>query len=784
MLAALFQASLRSLILAIVVWAGLRIFRIHNVFSQRYAWTAVLAGSLLMPLVLPFTAHWLSIPFVRIPAPAALDRLPSALALAPSTSAPAPPAPGERQLTPVQRAPISQQKKPTANAEPIDARADSLPVTRALATDNSAQTPPPPARISSVGWAVLLYFLIAGALLLRLLFGLVSALRLWHSSTPVLPGGGTQIDAGLNLRSSCKVSTPVTIGSGIVLPADYTSWAEEKLRIVLAHETTHVNHHDFHLQILASFYAAVMWFSPLGWWLKHKLSDLGEAISDCSGLNAASNRSAYAQVLLEFAAAPRPTLIGVAMARHSSISRRIDRFFDDRAFRQAFATNRRTLAATLLVPMVMFAAATVVRVEAAAPSLQQAAPKSSQAPATSQSHPDSAAPAVAPDAGPGTEPAASPAPSVAPAQPDPPAWPARVEVPAVHVNVPAVQVDAPPQHIDVPAVHVDVPVQHVDIPAVHVDVPPKHIEVPASYDERPADAPKPQGRATGGSTGELFAMLTNFGHSLFSHASMAAVENAAGQSEATFDRNLTFNGKLDLSVATGSGNITFTRGTANQVHIHGVVKAGRNGDPAQVQQIAANPPIEQEGNKITIGGHQENLHDISISYEIEAPADTTLRAASGSGNIADTGVGEGAQLTTGSGNITATGIEGGFKTETGSGNIAIDGTGEGDAKAQTGSGDIDLKGVHGALVAQTGSGRIKAEGTPSSPWKIRSGSGSIELVTGNAPMNLSASTGSGSISTNKPMTMQTANRHHVEGQLNGGGPQVKVDAGSGTIRIE
>jgi len=32
--------------------------------------------------------------------------------------------------------------------------------------------------------------------------------------------------------------------------------------------------------MLAGLYAAVFWFSPLGWWLKRKLSDLGEAISD------------------------------------------------------------------------------------------------------------------------------------------------------------------------------------------------------------------------------------------------------------------------------------------------------------------------------------------------------------------------------------------------------------------------------------------------------------------------------------------------------------------------
>jgi DUF4097 and DUF4098 domain-containing protein YvlB len=93
--------------------------------------------------------------------------------------------------------------------------------------------------------------------------------------------------------------------------------------------------------------------------------------------------------------------------------------------------------------------------------------------------------------------------------------------------------------------------------------------------------------------------------------------------------------------------------------------------------------------------------------------------------------------------------------------------------------------VHGALDAQTGSGTIKASGTPSSPWKIQTGSGSIELSTGNAPMNLDASTGSGKISTDQSAATQTTqDHHHLRAQLNGGGPEVRLETGSGSIRVD
>ena len=80
-----------------------------------------------------------------------------------------------------------------------------------------------------------------------------------------------------------------------MLPDDYDEWDTEKLRIVLAHERSHVRQGDFYLQALAGLYAAIFWFSPLGWWLKRKLSDLSEAISDHAGLEEAAGHASYAQ---------------------------------------------------------------------------------------------------------------------------------------------------------------------------------------------------------------------------------------------------------------------------------------------------------------------------------------------------------------------------------------------------------------------------------------------------------------------------------------------------------
>lgn len=273
-------------------------------------------------------------------------------------------------------------------------------------------------------------------------------------------------------------------------------------------------------------------------------------------------------------------------------------------------------------------------------------------------------------------------------------------------------------------------------------------------------------------------------HLLLATAALALAAVPALATEATFERTLTVNGRVELTVGTGSGYIHLTHGSGNQVHIFGRVKSNWGASEEKVREIAANPPIEQTGNIVRVGQRHENLHNITIDYEIEAPADAYLDAGSGSGDVKDDGVGENAKLNTGSGSIHATGLHGAFTLGTGSGDIYAEQTGNGDVKAETGSGSIELRNLHGALKAETGSGDIKVSGAPSTGWKLQTGSGSVELWVGDAPLTLDAESGSGSIRTDREMLTQgSTDKHHVTGKLNGGGPTVRIETGSGDIRV-
>jgi beta-lactamase regulating signal transducer with metallopeptidase domain len=379
----LVEAALRSALLALAVWIGLRMLGVRNVLAQKASWGLVLAGALVMPMVLRFAAHWTVLPAnVRVVLPSdpqtLLEELQARIQAKPSpeqtpATAAAPAGEGSRRI---EKEAVQSVSEPAANrgAEATDSESSDADVVAymqpTVQTETSA-TPAPSAMVPRRGAfslskiILLLYLAVAGVFLIRLTCGLIAALRLLRRAKPISCESLTTPDTSVDLRGSAEVSSPVTICSAIVLPMDYTSWDNEKLRVVLAHERSHIRQRDFYLQLLAGVYASVVWFSPLGWWLKRKLSDLAEAISDRAGLEEASDRTSYAQILLEFAAAPRPTLIGVAMARSGSLSRRIERLLNDVSFRQAFAGSRHALAAVLVVPVALFAATALVRVQAA-----------------------------------------------------------------------------------------------------------------------------------------------------------------------------------------------------------------------------------------------------------------------------------------------------------------------------------------------------------------------------------------------------------------------------------
>jgi beta-lactamase regulating signal transducer with metallopeptidase domain len=372
----LLEAALRSLIMGATIWAALRLMRIRQVRAQRIAWLLALAGALAMPALVGGHIGPRLLPQIAV----------------------------EGLLQPVdganvRSAPAAAMLPASAAVRSDLARSDFNPHPQSIGSSH----PRNPLRAAALSLVALgLYCFTAAVLLARLCVGAGLALRLRDRArrTPIRCAAHTDV------RISSRIVTPVTIASTVLLPINYASWDEPTLRIVLTHERAHVRQRDFYVQLLAGLHCALFWFNPFSWWLQRELSELGEALSDRAAVELAPSRAAYAEILLAFATRAQWPLTGVAMARASSLTPRIERLLNDHGFEQSFAVKRRpAFAAAAAVALAMLASTSMVRVNAAAPDAvappipapppMRATPAS---PPTPPTPPSPASPAPAPEA--------------------------------------------------------------------------------------------------------------------------------------------------------------------------------------------------------------------------------------------------------------------------------------------------------------------------------------------------------------------------------------------------
>ncbi len=162
-----------------------------------------------------------------------------------------------------------------------------------------------------------------------------------------------------------------------------------------------------------------------------------------------------------------------------------------------------------------------------------------------------------------------------------------------------------------------------------------------------------------------------------------------------------------------------------------------------------------------------------------------LNVNTGSGEIS-VGVARGGRmvLRTGSGDIRAQTLGGEIRATTGSGAIYV-GRARGSFLGDSGSGDITVvRGDVSRFVANTGSGSITAGFWRDAEIEIDAGSGNVELTLAKdarADANLSGS----SVRIADVLRFRGENRRgDARGTLGGGGPQMEIDTGSGSITLK
>jgi hypothetical protein len=230
----------------------------------------------------------------------------------------------------------------------------------------------------------------------------------------------------------------------------------------------------------------------------------------------------------------------------------------------------------------------------------------------------------------------------------------------------------------------------------------------------------------------------------------------------------------------------------------------------------------RSGGRVRIRGSGNGL-EAWADLVVEVPAGRTVAAYLGVGEMEATGVRGALRLDSGSGSVTATDITGSLDVDTGSGSVRVSNV-TGDLRLDTGSGSLDVSDVAGDVVAvDTGSGRVRVSGVTADRFSVDTGSGSVGLsgisaptvlvdtgsgsvdiellrdvgqlvvdtgsgsVTVRAPDNLGAmveiDTGSGGIDLDFPLEVTSVRRDRVQGRLGDGEGTIRIDTGSGSIRI-
>jgi TonB family protein len=155
----------------------------------------------------------------------------------------------------------------------------------------------------------------------------------------------------------------------IILPASAPQWADDRIRIVLAHEMAHIRRRDWAVQMSAEIIRCVYWFNPFVWIACARLRHSSEEACDDAVLRKGVHGPDYAEHLLELArmfkrhrtawsAAP-------AIARPSGLERRIAAMLNPGVNRNPVTPVRRLMMAAALVTVTILVAGLAVFAQAA-----------------------------------------------------------------------------------------------------------------------------------------------------------------------------------------------------------------------------------------------------------------------------------------------------------------------------------------------------------------------------------------------------------------------------------
>ncbi len=325
LLPALLDGAVKGTILLLVAGVIALALRRRSAAARHLVWSLAVVGLLALPLLSALLPGlMLPAPWTEEDEPALVKRSP----LVPNGVAELP-RPSVQPVAPL----------PPIAVEPPGETPAEQPLVEEPVTSTSS-----PASV----WTWLVGAWAAGAILvvLPLVAGLLSLCRLRMHCRTVTSGpirtlidelaGDMGLRRPLLLLQTDGRRMPMTWGlvrPVVLLPEEATTWAPQRLRVVLLHELAHVCRGDCLTQLLAHVARALYWFNPLAWLAVARLKVEQERACDDRVLEHGVPAVDYAEHLLAvtsgFRAAPFLAPVTLAMSQARRIERRLRAILDE-----------------------------------------------------------------------------------------------------------------------------------------------------------------------------------------------------------------------------------------------------------------------------------------------------------------------------------------------------------------------------------------------------------------------------------------------------------------------
>jgi hypothetical protein len=164
-----------------------------------------------------------------------------------------------------------------------------------------------------------------------------------------------------------------------------------------------------------------------------------------------------------------------------------------------------------------------------------------------------------------------------------------------------------------------------------------------------------------------------------------------------------------------------------------------------------------------------------------------LRSASSGGGVYVSGIDGDVHLSSSGGRVEAIDITGELELSSSGGSVVARNIG-GDIDASSSGGGVKIEEAHGAVVAGSSGGPVRvgfAAGNASGGHLHSSGGGVTAWLDSGVALTIDAHSSGGRVSCDVPVTVRgKLSRNTVRGQLNGGGPVLKLRSSGGGIHIE